>query len=299
MTLVDLLNKGCSEELIFASALIPGSWWSILGNIVGMKEYESYHPTMSATIRKVAECILHDVDRKYCKCSEYWHISLKGFIHLISRLVLSKNLVAVLVEIEGIVELMISAIFYGTHHSDIVRESKSFLHYLYHSGSTFLLSCDAARFIICVLGFYKKINDKVRIAALATIPVVSNAQGVTSNLLFMFELINLIKVSAGQDKPFNQRRAYLVVLSYLAAGGCVDKSMSADVITLGYSVTPTYGDAAGVALVMSTILIPHLNDAKRGSLLKSNKDDDAINVTQPDGKYFATALDGGKSDVAS
>ena len=282
--LVDLVNEGCSEELVgdFHDDSITGTTMIFLANIANDAS-DSFQLQIASAIGPVISCMVNDIDREYFKSNKHWHTSLQGFIYLISNLLHTEvaEVVLVLLEYQGLLDFIIQSMFFGVYRLDIVNES------VLSSEAFFNMIASATRAVDCVLASeqYNEQTDEGRklLYRIATMPVVSKAYDPDCKTLVIFGLINLLKHYINQ--PSGEKKKFYSILLRLTMGDCVDKEVITSVIDLGFNYTNQYEEASGVCAVLSGILIP-----RDGSL---NTGDPDVLLTQPNDKRYAIAIDAG------
>lgn len=121
------IKDGCMEKWC-SSADPPRICIMLLANMSMSKNNEDGCKLQIAReIKPLINCMQNIEKREYFGSNKHWHESIKVFVALISNLALSDDVLDLLVHTnEGLTEFMVQAIFWGTHGSDIVKESKSY-----------------------------------------------------------------------------------------------------------------------------------------------------------------------------
>jgi len=295
--LVDLVNEGCSNELVgeFHTDSFPGATMNFLANVM-QDDANPFRLQVASSIGPLISCMVNVVDREYFKSSNHWHMTLKGFIYLIGNLLFSEvvheETMQVLLEHQGLFDFLVQSMFFGAYRPDIVDESKQFIsdapREVFTSGDSFFdISVGAARAVDRVLEQYNEQTDegKNELYKIATMPVVSKACDPDCKTLVIFGLIDLIKRYTNLSSVEEKKKWYYILLR-LTMGDCVDKEVITSIIDLGFNYTNQYEAAAGVCAVLSGILIP------RDGSLNIHGDPDVL-LSQPNDKRYAIAIDAG------
>ena len=115
----------------------PGILLDILVNLVGRSELPIDSKQMFRIKRKVArslgpliECLKDDTKREYFQINEYWHDAHISLMSLLTHLVgirgfedYSPKIIPIVIEYDGLIEMLVKCIFWGEYRNDIVKES--------------------------------------------------------------------------------------------------------------------------------------------------------------------------------
>jgi len=130
-TMIDLLNEGCSEELVgdFHSPSFPGTCMTLLANIARDDFNDSFRLQIASSIGPVLNCMQNEVDRQFFKSNNHWYRSLT-FVYLIGNLLFTgknqKEIMQVLCEYQGLFDCIVRMMFWDTYRPDLVKEAKTF-----------------------------------------------------------------------------------------------------------------------------------------------------------------------------
>ncbi|KAL7544704.1 hypothetical protein ACHAWF_008081 [Thalassiosira exigua] len=269
-TVLDLVNDG--DELYGGTDYIM----MLLSLLLADRSNNAFRRQVASSLGPVIKCMQNDIDREYFNSNKHWHCHISSFNALVGELSYDEDISQLLLEYKCLFEFILQSMFWETQREDIVNESKTF------EADLSIIPHSAAYFIGNAVNQYDEQSKygKEKLYEIATMPVISEAFDPNCDKLFMFGLLDMLNLRA--SKSYDYKQPFYKILIHLACGDCVDRKVIEGVISLGFSATE-YEDAAGISLIMSSILIQ-----KDGSLMAGPNPTTCVN--KPYDQRYAVAI---------
>ena len=126
------------EEKMESTVIEPGVWIVLILNVVGyeglgLQRLQDIRMQVANDLGPLIRCMRDDVKQELFKSKQYWFGAIRPFVQLIyvlgaeaAKANMASETIPVLMNYEGLRELMVSCIFWGVHRPDILKDAEPF-----------------------------------------------------------------------------------------------------------------------------------------------------------------------------
>ena len=241
-------------------------------------------------IGPVVNCMCNDDVGEFFQSKKFWHVSIERFIELIRGLAQSREAIEILLQYDGLLELVIQCLFWRTHRKDIMQGFKEHkvtsINADIEERAKDILDAIVSDYDEGVEGtgiqYFGKRGRKI-LERIALAPIVSRRCDPNCGTQFIVALLDSIKANKSTRKSSGDSSEgsyycadpnkgwYIYTLSAFVVAGCVDKQVISEIIGIGASAS----DDTVVALlkIIFDIVCPRTGEIILGVGHRAKEDD--------------------------